>query len=1039
VPRHRTSTFPRPRLLNRLHSAIGNGLTLIQAPPGFGKTTLAAEFVRDIDFAVSWVSLDSSCAVPEVFARQLSASLMGDAYRHEPSAASRPGDLKAYLGVALAQSVSSEQPRLLVLDSIDELGRDESTIDLLGWLIEVAPEGFEILLCGRALPPLAGLDQRIASGEVVIVGSAELAFNLAEISLAAERAKSPLAPEAVLATTDGWPVGVMAVLSGTVAASTSGERAQQAAWERYLTTQVWQAIPVELQPVLRRLALSPEIEPAAASALVGAAMWRKTAHWLAEHDFLYESLPGRAIRLNPLLRAFLIEGYANEMPEEFAADNAALIHAAENDGRIADAIEIARARGQQSHLADLIERNSERLILQGSFALLLRALAAIPPRLLEERPLVAAVRARVLSHMDQPHEAYQLANHLLADKSVAGKERTHAMLARMRSMRMLGKTDELVDYMNEVRAVQDCDDATVLGELTYHEAEIALSVSADFPRAQRLLNLAIEQCEAANIQPLGLLATSTLGQLLTMIGDAPAAVTTLTRAAQGWRSIGRSSNLGWVLNNLGMAYLQVGDFESATSVLEEARQEGLQCENQRNVGYATASLADAELALGHWEKARILYEEAIRICAEHAPDETLAALSIAGLSGALLGLGDVQQADFFVKRAVLVSVASSNSYELAICKLQQAAVESASGNHVTAIATASESVSLFEAMETKTTICAAYYRLALCQFRAGKRAESQQSLRALETRLLHPWMVGSLVPLIRENPMFAQWTASRSLAGPAFRELIERTPFGGGDEEAPVPERGGKFPAVVARSLGHVSVSVGGREVTEEAWASARAKELFFLFLANRSGLRKEEAVELLYPELPPEKCNSAFHSNLYRLRKALYADSVVKRDGGYVLNPDGAFTWDVEAFEETVARAEALPSGSPERAAVYQKAMALYQGPFAEEFYSEWAATVRHQLDEHSQQALSVMAGYFAGRKDFEAAAACMERILKANRFNEEAAYRLASFRMEGGQPIAALAFIDDYRHTYEQELGEELPERFGMLRARIAAGAGA
>jgi hypothetical protein len=67
------------------------------------------------------------------------------------------------------------------------------------------------------------------------------------------------------------------------------------------------------------------------------------------------------------------------------------------------------------------------------------------------------------------------------------------------------------------------------------------------------------------------------------------------------------------------------------------------------------------------------------------------------------------------------------------------------------------------------------------------------------------------------------------------------------------------------------------------------------------------------------------------------------------------------------------------------------------------------------------------------------MERILKANRFNEEAAYRLASFRMEGGQPIAALAFIDDYRQTYEQELGEELPERFGMLRARIAAGAGA
>ncbi|MEO9255053.1 MAG: AAA family ATPase, partial [Tepidiformaceae bacterium] len=215
MPRHRTSTLSRPRLLNRLHGAIGNGLTVIQAPPGFGKTSLAAEFAQDVDFAVSWVSLDSSCAVPEVFARQVSASLMGEAYRYEPSAVSRAGDLKAYLGAALAQSVSCEQPRLLVLDNLEHLGSDEVTVDLLGWLIEVAPEGFEILLCGRALPPLTGLDQRIASGDVALLGSAELAFNREEITLAAVRVHSTIPTETVLSTTDGWPVGVMAVLSGT--------------------------------------------------------------------------------------------------------------------------------------------------------------------------------------------------------------------------------------------------------------------------------------------------------------------------------------------------------------------------------------------------------------------------------------------------------------------------------------------------------------------------------------------------------------------------------------------------------------------------------------------------------------------------------------------------------------------------------------------------------------------------------------------------------------------------------------------------------
>ena len=43
VPRHRGELLPRPHLLERLESAIDSRLTLISAPPGYGKTTLLAE------------------------------------------------------------------------------------------------------------------------------------------------------------------------------------------------------------------------------------------------------------------------------------------------------------------------------------------------------------------------------------------------------------------------------------------------------------------------------------------------------------------------------------------------------------------------------------------------------------------------------------------------------------------------------------------------------------------------------------------------------------------------------------------------------------------------------------------------------------------------------------------------------------------------------------------------------------------------------------------------------------------------------------
>jgi two-component SAPR family response regulator len=341
-------------------------------------------------------------------------------------------------------------------------------------------------------------------------------------------------------------------------------------------------------------------------------------------------------------------------------------------------------------------------------------------------------------------------------------------------------------------------------------------------------------------------------------------------------------------------------------------------------------------------------------------------------------------------------------------------------------------------MELVPRMCVTYYRLAMAYFRANRRHDAQEALRKLGEAITQPWIVGSLVPLVKEHPMFAQWAAARNLAGRTFRDMIERQRFvpQGSQERTMEEPAASRYPTVVARSLGAVSVAVGGREVSDEAWASMRAKEMFFLLLAHRGGLRKEEAVELLYPELAREKCNSAFHSNLYRVRRALFAESVVRRDGTYLLNPDGMFEWDVTEFEEKIGRAQQMEPGSRERATAFQEAIALYQGPFAEAFFSEWARGIRAKVEQQANESLALLAGYFASRADYESAVLCMERVLRANRYNEEAAFQVARFRAAGGQAAAALEFLDEYRERYEQDLGAVLPPRFGSLRADIAAG---
>jgi LuxR family transcriptional regulator, maltose regulon positive regulatory protein len=213
---------PRTALLERLEAATATRLLCVAAPPGYGKTTLLAQWAERRAGRVAWVSLDRRDNDPVVLLSYLAVALD----RVEPV---DPGLFRtlASPGAASAASLvprfvaglsSMARPVAVVLDNLEQLANQ----DCLDAVAEVAlrlPAGSQLALASRARPALPEALRR-PSGLLREVGPDELAMNGQEARALLEHAgvrPSDAQVAELLERTEGWPVGLYLASSAAAA------------------------------------------------------------------------------------------------------------------------------------------------------------------------------------------------------------------------------------------------------------------------------------------------------------------------------------------------------------------------------------------------------------------------------------------------------------------------------------------------------------------------------------------------------------------------------------------------------------------------------------------------------------------------------------------------------------------------------------------------------------------------------------------------------------------------------------------------------
>jgi LuxR family maltose regulon positive regulatory protein len=226
IPPPRPNLVERPRLTKRLDEGLrlGHKLTLIAAPAGFGKTTLATEWLYSkgetiSPHSVAWLSLDEGDNDPTRFftyliaaLRQLDASV-GQATQSLLGSPQMPPTESLATGLVNDIAAISEH-FVLVLDDY-QLIHNPLIHDALAFLLDHQPPHMHLLIATRTDPPLS-LPRLRVRGQMTEVRADDLRFTEEEAATFFNRALGLYTEKiaALEARTEGWIAGLqLAALS----------------------------------------------------------------------------------------------------------------------------------------------------------------------------------------------------------------------------------------------------------------------------------------------------------------------------------------------------------------------------------------------------------------------------------------------------------------------------------------------------------------------------------------------------------------------------------------------------------------------------------------------------------------------------------------------------------------------------------------------------------------------------------------------------------------------------------------------------------
>ncbi|HEY4386041.1 MAG TPA: LuxR C-terminal-related transcriptional regulator [Ktedonobacteraceae bacterium] len=618
----------RTRLLVRLDTSFTHKLTLVQAPSGFGKTTLVSQWLttHSTPPALAWVSLETGDNDPLRFWRTVMTAcqmLLGQEQRASGQAALalltttihppfEPSPIEKALTRLLNDLAAHSSEGLLILDDYHVI-TEPRIHKQLAFFIDHLPKKIHMLLLSRAEPDLPLLRWR-AKGSMYELHGTDLRFSSEETAAFLRQALPITLSEGAFTqlekSLEGWATGLR-LLCLTLSRWRTSQAIEQALLSLdkrtggstphrplldYFVAEILEAQPEPIQHFLLHTSVLSRLCGPLCDAITGSQNSVAQLEAMEKAGLFVEALegPGEWYRYHALFAEAMRREASRHLGEEVLSTLSS--HSSswyEQQGMLAEAIEAALLAHDVERIARLIEQVATQEPLYEPQTLL-RWLEAIPEALLRERPMLCFISATA-------YQAAQEARPLLEGRSSsAGEISRIEMLFQLaeEGWRRLGYLPWLGVILAS-RAISTLEHGSFSLALEYAQQALTLLPKID-------LDIRMQLWHSACLLMVGMerLLAGFLGEARPLILDA---------LKRGQTLPSYDYLIHQILLTLGRSHLLAGEFHQAHDMYHQVLSEARAQENHELTADALLALAWLEF---EWNDLAAV-EQQVQEAAEH--------------------------------------------------------------------------------------------------------------------------------------------------------------------------------------------------------------------------------------------------------------------------------------------------------------------------------------------------------------------------------------------------------------------------------------